>query len=301
MTFTAINLLLLSVVVHAGWNAISRGRRPTAAFMLVASATGMVLLAPIALWHAPELCGVAPVFWVWLGGTSLFMALYYVALAGAYRAGEMSLVYPLARALPALLVPLVSVVLGRANGLTWWLGLAGGLIVAGALLLPMRHFRDFRAAHYGSRAFILAMLTAVGTTGYTVFDYYCMGLVQHPGGPLGPVAAPLSYIALQGLCTCVWLLLYVLFSRLERDALQGVLRGLWRPAALTGLGIYLAYTLVLSAYTHVNDPSYVAAFRQLSIPVGVVLGLTLLGERRTGPKLVGTITIFAGVVIASLS
>ena len=120
------------------------------------------------------------------------------------------------------------------------------------------------------------------------------------GGPLGPVAAPLSYIAIQGLFTCLWLLLYVLVSRPKRDALKGILRSSIRPAILTGLGIYLAYTLVLAAYTHVTDPSYVAAFRQLSIPVGVVLGLTLLSERRSGPKLVGAVMIFAGVVIASL-
>ncbi|HUU22976.1 MAG TPA: drug/metabolite transporter, partial [Phycisphaerae bacterium] len=108
MTVTAVILLLLSVVVHAGWNTISRRHRPATAFMLLASATGTVLLAPVALWHAPGLREVAPTFWVALGGTSLFMAMYYIALAGAYRVGEMSLVYPLARALPALLVPLVS-------------------------------------------------------------------------------------------------------------------------------------------------------------------------------------------------
>jgi len=301
MTVTAMILVLLSVVVHAGWNALSRRRRPATGFMLLASATGAVLLAPVALWHAPQLLDVAPTFWMALAGTSLFMALYYIALAGAYRAGQMSLVYPLARALPALLVPIVGVCLGRTNGVTGWLVLGGGLIVAGALLLPMHHFADLRAAHYSSRAFVLAILTAVGTTGYTVLDFHCMNLLQQPGGPLGPIAAPLSYIAVQGLFTCLWLLLYVLVSRAERGALKGVLRSSLGPAILTGLGIYLAYTLVLAAYTHAADPSYVAAFRQLSIPVGVLLGLTLLGERRTGPKLAGAAMIFAGVVIASLS
>ena len=301
MTPTGISLLLLSVFVHAGWNAISRRNRPATAFMLVASATGAVVVAPIALWHGAQLPAVSPAFWAVLGGSSLCMALYYGALVGAYRAGEMSLVYPLARALPALAVPLVSLCLGRAQGLAWWFGVGGGLIVAGALLLPMRHFADLRAAHYGSRAFALAVLTAAGTTGYTVLDYYGMNLLEQPGGPLGPIAAPLSYIALQGLFTCIWLLLCLLLIPAERGRLKGVLRGSLRPAVLTGLGIYLAYALVLGAYTRVSDPSYVAAFRQLSIPVGVLLSVTLLGERRTGPKFVGAIMIFCGVVIASLS
>jgi len=300
MSVAAVILLLVSVFVHAGWNTISRLRRPDTAFMLLATTTGTVLLAPMAVWHADQLYDVAPRFWVLLGGTSLFMALYYIALAGAYRTGEMSLIYPLARALPALLVPLISVCLDRADGLTWWLSLSGGLVVAGAMLLPMRHFSDLRAGHYSSRAFRLATLAAVGTTGYTILDYHCMHLLQRPAGPLGPVAAPLSYIVLQGLCTGVWLLLYVLAGRREREALKNALRSPMKSPILTGLGIYLAYSLVLAAYTHVSDPSYVAVFRQLSIPVGVVFGLTLLGERRTWPKLVGATMIFAGALTASL-
>jgi len=41
--------------------------------------------------------------------------------------------------------------------------------------------------------------------------------------------------------------------------------------------------------------------RQLNISVGVMLGLTILGERRSGPTLVGAIVIVVGVVIASMS
>lgn len=86
MTPTGVSLLLLSVFVHAGWNAISRRGRPPTAFMLVASATGTVLVAPVVLWHGAQLPAVSPALWAVLAGSSLCMALYYGALVGAYRA-----------------------------------------------------------------------------------------------------------------------------------------------------------------------------------------------------------------------
>lgn len=300
MTSIAIILLVLSVFVHAGWNAASRQHRPATGFMLIASATGAVALAPIVIWNIGALARVPPVFWAVLVGTCFFMTIYYASLAGAYRAGDLSLVYPVARALPALMVPTVRLCMGCGQSITWLLGIGAGLIVAGVALLPMQRFSDLRASHYGSRAFVLALCAAVGTTGYTVLDYYGMRLIQAPRGPLGPVAAPMVYMAIQGFVTALFLLSYILARTGERAELPMVLRSSWRIAALTGLAIYLTYILVLAAYTQVRDPSYVAVFRQLSIPVGAVLGFLLLREKRTLPRLTGLAMISVGVVLGAL-
>ena len=45
----------------------------------------------------------------------VFAAIYFFGLAGAYRTGEMSVAYPLARSLPVLLVPAASLALGRGG------------------------------------------------------------------------------------------------------------------------------------------------------------------------------------------
>ena len=65
---------------------------------------------------------------------------------------------------------------------------------------------------------------------------------------------------------------------------------------MVGIGIYLAYTLVLVAMGFVTNVSYVVAFRQLSIPLGAALGILLLKEPPYRPKLVGIAVAFAGLV-----
>ena len=66
--------------------------------------------------------------WGLLVATGFFEALYYVSLAKAYRYGEMSIAYPLARAFPVLFVAFFSELLGRGERISS-LSLAGMLLV----------------------------------------------------------------------------------------------------------------------------------------------------------------------------
>ena len=66
------------------------------------------------------------------------------------------------------------------------------------------------------------------------------------------------------------------------------------------MGIYAAYTLVLVAMAFVSNVSYVVAFRQVSVPLGAVAGVLVLGDRPHVPKLVGVAIMFAGLVLVGL-
>jgi drug/metabolite transporter (DMT)-like permease len=79
-----------------------------------------------------------------------------------------------------------------------------------------------------------------------------------------------------------------------------ILRSYKGPAAITGIGIYLTYGIVLVSMNFVTNVSYVAAFRQLSIPLGAIFGIALLKEPRYLPKIIGIVAIFAGLVIAGV-
>src|SRR5690554_788449 len=109
MTSQAILLLLCSAVLHASWNLLSKRSYPSTAFFFWASSIGVLATAPLLL-------GAPALTWAVLqrvGGllvlTGGCMAGYYAALAGAYRHGVISIAYPLARALPILLVSAFSV------------------------------------------------------------------------------------------------------------------------------------------------------------------------------------------------
>ncbi|MCP4627903.1 MAG: hypothetical protein GY850_30955 [bacterium] len=71
-------------------------------------------------------------------------------------------------------------------------------------------------------------------------------------------------------------------------------------AAITGIGIYLTWGLVLVSMNYVVNVSYVAAFRQLSIPLGAIFSMTLLKEPRYLPKKAGIAAIFIGLVLAGI-
>jgi hypothetical protein len=71
-------------------------------------------------------------------------------------------------------------------------------------------------------------------------------------------------------------------------------------AALAGMGIYLAYTLVLVAMAFVSNVSYVVAFRQISVPLGTVAGVLAQREPSYLPKLLGVAIMFAGLVLIGL-
>jgi len=83
----------------------------------------------------------------------------------------------------------------------------------------------------------------------------------------------------------------------ERESLRRMPRRGLGQALLVGVGIYLAYTLVLISMAFVAEVSYVVAFRQLSIPLGTLLGVVLLGEPGHVPKSVGVAVTFAGLVL----
>ena len=51
---------------------------------------------------------------------------------------------------------------------------------------------------------------------------------------------------------------------------------------------------------HVTNVSYVVAFRQLSIPLGAVLGVLVLGEPGYRPKLAGVALMFGGLILVAL-
>ncbi len=69
-----------------------------------------------------------------------------------------------------------------------------------------------------------------------------------------------------------------------------------RTGILTGAVIMGTYGLALAAMSFVTNVSYVAAFRQLSIPIGAILGITMQGEPRYIPKLIGVLIISAGLI-----
>lgn len=302
MSFIAIILILLSALMHVGWNLLSKRQNPSAAFFLVASIAGTLLLAPALVLYRETLMHHIPgLVWILLLATGFFMALYYIALAGAYRAGDMSVAYPLARSSPVIIVSIVTLILGRGNQISLMCVAGSILVVIGCFMIPLKRFGDLRWNHYLNPTCGLALLAAIGTAGYSLVDDEALRILRtHAQATIGNTPMTMLYACLEALTASLWLALFIALRRDSRQRLGQVFRTNKWHAVFAGVVIHLTYGLVLIAMAFSNNVSYVVGFRQLSIPFGAILGILVLKEASHAPKLVGVAIMFAGLVLVAI-
>jgi drug/metabolite transporter (DMT)-like permease len=296
----AIALLLLSAVLHATWNFLGKRQDPTTSFMLAANTLGTLALAPLVLVLWKSLGAFSAPVWGLLALTGLAQAVYYVGLAGAYRTGDLSLAYPLVRAVPVLLVTLITLLLEQGDPPSQQAVAGMVLIVAGCLVLPLRSFTQLRLRNYLSVAVALALVAALGTVGYSILDDRALRLLRDGGGlSADNLAVTLVYAIAAGISASLWLGGFVVLRREDRRQFRALTRADLRQAFLVGLFIFVGYALVLLALALVPNVGYAVAFRQLSIPLGAVLAIVLLKEPAYRPRLLGVGMVFVGLVMVA--
>lgn len=264
---------------------------------MLAMGSGALILTPL-LWLGPSIALLPDEFWGWLLATGLCQVLYMGGLAWAYARGEVSVLYPIARALPMVLVPLISLSLLGSQSLGV-LDLVGmGLIVLGALILPLSSPQALRPATYLTPALGFALLAAVGTTGYSLIDKQALDIMVCVG--YAPITAGAVFLVLQAMMTVSWGVPLVMLLPAERRRLPEIWRSERTSMVLTGVMVMATYGLVLVAMTLTAEVSLVVAKRQLSISLGVMLGVLWLRERAAIAKWIGIVVMLAGLWTVAL-
>src|SRR5215212_3649905 len=136
MSGAALGLVLLAAIAHATWNLLARRAQEKLAFLWCGTLVSSAVFLPLAIWLlATE--PISPAGWAVIALSAGLEALYYWTLAQAYRYGDLSLVYPIARGTAPILVPvLAALFLGeRLSGLAV-VGI--GLVVLGTVLIHTR-------------------------------------------------------------------------------------------------------------------------------------------------------------------
>lgn len=293
----------MAAVIHAAWNFVGKRQRATPATFLVANTLGALsLLLPIVL-YPPALeyftiHDFYPTIWKWVLLTGLFQAFYYRGLSGAYQTGDLSLVYPLLRAIPVVLVVWVNSLLGRAAQVAPLAAFGMFLVASGAFLLPQVRFSDWKWRQWLVPAVGWAIFAAVNTVGYSMVDDHVLRILRSTYN--SALGVTLVFAFWEGLSASFWLGLVLIPFAKNRFDLSLVVHTKLPAAALTGLGVYLAYTLVLVAMGFVRNVSYVVAFRQSSILIGALLGILVLKEPHYPPRLVGMGMLFLGLLMVGM-
>lgn len=301
MATLAILLITLSAFTHASWNLICKAKAPSGAFFLILTDVSVILGMIPVLIVCPEYIVKAPagVWWALLA-TGFFQAVYFVSLANAYRLSEISVAYPLARSIPVLLTPIVTFIFGFGKTPTCWALLGMFLIFCGCLVLPQKKFKEIlNRKNYANAGFLCVICAALFITGYTVTDREGLrtleemlrlenGLSATEKLPSKLVfSSALFFITFEYLMISLFLTPYVLLVKTEREKLKSTMQNGLGYTLLATVLCSGGYMLVLCAMQLVDNVSYVVAFRQLSIPLGAVLGIYLLKENYNVCKISG--------------
>ncbi|MBN1671772.1 MAG: EamA family transporter [Kiritimatiellae bacterium] len=299
MAWPAVVLILISAFTHTVWNSIAKKCDTSAAFFGLAMLASVLAFLPASFYCLPLVPHLPLKFWVILLATALFQAGYYYFLGKGYRHGEMSIVYPIARSYPVIVVTLVMFLFGQTPT---WPALAGVvMIVGGCFLIQLRRFREWDWRRFGNLAAFFAFLSALAAAGYSICDKIDMDAVVAANTmlarPRAGVVLPLFYNWLINIPLC----LVLLSSGLrDRARFRASIRQDGRRAAAVGLLSFGTYGLVLGSMRFVTNVSYVVAFRQISILFTVGAGILFLGEKRYPPKIAAAIIIFAGLALVGL-
>lgn len=293
MDLVAAALVLCAAVLHVGWNVILKTAGDplrTATIGVVVAAAALVPVAVVA-WVIDGARPVPPAaLGVGIASGGVEVA-YFVLLSAAYRRGDLSLVYPLARGTaPLVAVGIGLLVLGErlAPG-----GIVGVALLLAGLLAVQRPWRLLGAAAAGDRpAAGLALATGVLIAAYSALDRVGVQLVH-----------PIVYAAILWTTCAAGLVAWLLAAsrlpggRAPRPALQA------RRGIAAGIMTVVAYGLVLFALSRAPLAA-VAPLRESAIVLATVVGVAGLGEAsRRGEaawRVVGAALIVAGAAALAL-
>ena len=293
MSGRALLLVLAAAVVHAAWNALAKRAHDPFVFLWSSVALASLGLLPLGVWALTHE-GWAPGGVLFVLATVVIHAVYFFALGRAYAAGDLSLVYPIARGLGVALVPLLAFLfLEERLSPVGALGIA--LVVAGIASMNVGgherapgSFPRLRRSERGARVAGLgwAVLTGLTIAAYSVVDKAGVARVH-----------PLAYISLMGIGMSM-VLAPVILRR--RPALAREWRTNGRAIAVASTMNLTSYLLVLFAF-RLSKAGYVVAAREISIVLSVLIGSVLMREGHVAPRLAGAAVVLVGVACVALA
>ncbi|BBO72850.1 hypothetical protein DSCW_02670 [Desulfosarcina widdelii] len=292
MNETAIFLVLLSAAMHALRNFLTKKALDKQSFIWWYETFGLIFFTPVFVWVlVSEGMGVL-IFSKMILISGVLHVLYWVFLAKSLENGDLSLVYPIMRSSPALVLVFSIAVLGERVSTT---GIAGILLVAvGVYTIGMNRFslaeliRPMRAVR-SDRATRFALLTLVMVAAYSLADKIAVE-EMHP-------------VVFAYLYPWVSMALFSLYLGNTKWSGGAFIRE-WdcnkTGILLCGVLSIFGYFLILAAFT-LERVSYIVGLRQLSIVFAVLLGGHFLKEENRLVRIVSSVVIFLGAYLIAVA
>ena len=292
MAFTSIALILLSAFCHALWNFFSKSSRDTRIlFFWCGFYTIVIAFIAFGIKHPV----VPKPVWIYIAGSAFVHLLYKLSLTQAYTVGEISFVYPIARAAPAFLPLFAFLFLKERISMPGLIGIL--CVMASILLYQQREARiQFKAFFHFLRQpdALSAYATLASVIGYSLIDKQGMSEF-HRYSTDAPLWRAVTYYLMENSISQV---LYGLscLARFPHQRIAQIGRTEWKRAfAIVGLSL-VSYSLIL--YTLMTEKvSYVTAVRQCSVIFVVLLGGYALKETYTKRRLIAAVMMVFGIYL----
>jgi drug/metabolite transporter (DMT)-like permease len=271
-------LIAISAFFHAITNILIKASKDPQ----IARAMMGLVSAIIALPFLPFVALPSPTTWGWLIASGLIHFVYQSTLIKAYRLGDFSAVYPIARGSAPMLTTL---------GAIFWLGDSVPLLaIIGILMIAIAMGVIGRGAggRAGREAVVFAIATGICIALYTLVDAQGMRSTDD----LAPFVLWLFII--DGITTCGYATAtrgIQVFNLTPVELTKGVAAGL-----LSASG----YAAALIAFKF-GPLAELAALRETSVIYGAVLGVIIFKERLGPTRIAAATAIAAGAVLVRMA
>ena len=295
MSNFAIAIIILSTFMHAGWNLLVRSTRNeiqvTRQMLILGMLFGIIPVA-ISEFIGPK-TDLTTIGFVAASGS--FCGVYFFALAKGYQASHFTIVYPVARALPVLILAASDAMFDRMPSTSGWIGMI--IVSGGCLIAPLTTWRQVKLKSYLNHGMLWVVLTALATVGYSLVD---KAGAEHLQNVLetGLVWA-LRYVwYFWVFATIIYMLLYAMF--IKSDFSRQKQPSHWGIAALAAILNIVSYAMIVWVFQITEQVSYVVAFRQFSIVIGVVAAALIFAEPGRVVRIPAAVLITTGLLIIAL-
>ncbi len=292
MPLTALLLVLVGALIHAGWNIVAKKAGGDARFTFFSGVLMLVVWSPLCIWLG---WSVVPTWgwreWSLMAVSGFVHWLYFVCLLTGYRKSDLTVVYPMARGSGPLLSSGVAVVVfGEQLSALGAMGIAG--VVVGVFLIaggpalwnaahdPAKKERVMAGVFWG-------LLTGALIACYTVLDAWAVKVV---------VISPILFDYWCNILRLPYAAVPVLRDIPEARRLW---RLQWKHALVLAVFSPIAYVCVLYAVL-IAPVSHVAPSREVSMLFAALIGGHLLGEGDRILRALGAACIAVGVMALAL-
>ena len=267
-------ILLIAALSHAVCHSLLKHNNNPLGLLGITSICEIIIFTPL-VFYIPF---PTPYIWILIMTSALLHGVYRMLVLYSYRFGDLSFVYPVARGGSSLLLAIISIIY-LTDEISFFGFLAVLIICFGLFLISYSKKKKFNKI-----AFLLALLTALMITSYTLVDG--IGIRQSQN--------PYTYL--------YWMLLLngtpALLASLmfKNNGLRKINKDLLIKGVSFGVLAPMAYGLVVWCMQYLPI-AYASAIRETSIIFATLLGLIILREKEANTRIIPAIFIVVGIAI----